>query len=98
MFSPQVEQALVSSLQPTEQGTTISLEPTRLQRLIQRVAQEMERMAAAGHQPVLLCSPRARAPFRRATERSLPNLMVLSFGEVSPQVNVQSFAILSEGE
>jgi len=98
MLNPQLEQALVGSLQPTEQGLTISVEPARLQRVIQRLAQEMERMAAAGHQPVILCSTRVRGPFRRVTERSLPNLMVLSFGEVSAQVNVQSFAVVGEDE
>jgi flagellar biosynthesis protein FlhA len=90
LLSPRLEEMLASSLQPTEQGVMINVDPNVGQRLLQRLARESEKMASVGFQPVVLCSSRIRLPLRRFTERALRNLSVLSFGEVAPQVEVRS--------
>ena len=69
--------------------------PSTAQRLLQRIGREMERMAQQGYQPVLICSSRLRLPLRRLTERSLPNLTLLSFGEIVPQINVVSAGLVT---
>jgi flagellar biosynthesis protein FlhA len=89
-LSPRVEQALTEALKQTEAGTMIAMEPARAQRLLERVAAEMEKVAGMGHPPVLLCSARLRLAVRRLTERVLPNLVVLSFSEIAPGVDVQA--------
>ncbi|MGQ9674405.1 MAG: flagellar biosynthesis protein FlhA [Chloroflexota bacterium] len=89
-LSPHVEQVITESLVQTEHGTMANLEPSVAQRLIQAVASNVEKMAAQGRQPVVLCSPKVRLPLRRLVERSIPNLIILSFGELSPQVKVHS--------
>ncbi len=48
----------------------------------------MERLAAAGHPPVLLCADRLRLAVRRFLEASLPNLAVLGYSEVSTSAAV----------
>jgi flagellar biosynthesis protein FlhA len=98
MLSPHLEQLLLNALQQTDQGLAIVLETATAQRLLQRLAQAMERMAASGHQPVLLCTARLRLPLRRFTERALPNLVVLSYAEIAPQVTVQSSGVVSLDE
>jgi flagellar biosynthesis protein FlhA len=92
--APQLEQELVASLQQTEQGTMLVLDPERATWLLQRIAQEMERVAMAGVQPVVLCSSRLRLPFRRFVERSLPTLAVLSFSEIAAGIEVRSVGLL----
>ena len=89
-LSPRVEQQLTDSLKQTEQGTMIAMEPTRAQNMLQKLAEEMEKVAGMGHPPVLLCSARLRVAVRRLTERVLPNLVVLSFSEIAPGVDVQA--------
>ncbi len=89
-LSPRVEQQLTEALKQTDQGTMIAMEPVRAQALLQRLATEMERVAGLGHAPVLLCSARLRLAVRRLTERVLPNLVVLSFSEISAGVDVQA--------
>ncbi|MBI2322969.1 MAG: flagellar biosynthesis protein FlhA [Chloroflexi bacterium] len=92
--APQLEQELLGAVQQTEQGTVLVLEQGRAQWLLQRVAHEMERVAVAGFQPVVLCSSRVRLPLRRFVERSLPTLVVLSFGEIAPGIEVRSTGLL----
>jgi flagellar biosynthesis protein FlhA len=95
MLAPQVDAALSGSLQQSDQGTQIAVDPQTAQRLLQRIGREMERMAQQGYQPVLICSSRLRLPLRRLTERSLPNLTLLSFGEIVPQINVVSAGLVT---
>ena len=89
-LSPRVEQQLTEALKQTDQGTMIAMEPSRVQRFLERVAAEMEKVAGMGHPPVLLSSARLRLAVRRITERVLPNLVVLSFSEIAPGVDVQA--------
>jgi flagellar biosynthesis protein FlhA len=89
-LSPRVEQQLTEALKQTDQGTMVAMEPAKAQHLLQRLAAEMEKVATLGHPPVLLCSARLRLAVRRLTERVLSNLVVLSFNEIAPGVEVQS--------
>jgi len=98
MLAPPVEAMLSGALQQTEQGTMIAIDAQTAQRLIQRISREMERMAQQGLQPILICSSRLRLPLKRLTERSLPNLVVLSFAEIAPGTNVVSAGLITLDE
>lgn len=64
--------------------------PWQLQRLLGVVGTEVERVAGSGRDPIILCSSRIRLAFRRLLERRLPNVVVLSFAEVTPQTSVEA--------
>ncbi len=95
MLAPQAEQRLATALQQTDQGSMLALDATMAQGFIGRIGREMERLAQQGLQPILICSSRLRAPIKRLTERSLPNLVVLSFGEIVPQTSVTSAGLVT---
>lgn len=46
-----------------------------------------------GLQPIVLTSPEVRPALRRLTERSFPTLVVLSWNEIAPGVNVNSLTM-----
>lgn len=87
-LGPDWQQELTHSVAQTERGVGLSLEPATGQRLLHGLRQAMERLAALGHQPVVLCPGRIRLPLRRFTESSLPSLVVLAYGEVTPSIEV----------
>ncbi len=99
-LGPSVESRLIEGLQSTDWGTTIALEPEWAQKLVQKVAAQMEQMAARGFQPVLLCSSRLRLPLYRFLHRALPTLTVLSYNEVSSGVEVytEGMVEIEEGD
>jgi len=87
---PVLERHLAGSLQQTDTGAALAIEPALMQHLLAEVARQMERAAATGEQPVLLTSSRIRRPLRRLTERSLPALPVLAFNEIASEVEVRA--------
>ena len=46
-------------------------------------------MEEKGFPPVILCSPKARSQLKEATRRKLPNLAVLSYMEIPPDIKVE---------
>ncbi|MBM3269118.1 MAG: flagellar biosynthesis protein FlhA [Candidatus Sericytochromatia bacterium] len=95
-LDPAVEQVLAGSIQNTDQGAFVALEPGMATRLVRAVQEETERLMAQGHQPVVLCSSKVRLVFRRLIERKLPNLAVMSYNEVvPPQTEVRSLGVIS---
>ncbi len=69
-------------------GSLPQVSPDDLQQLLHRIGKAMEKLAQEGHQPVLLSSAAIRLSLRRVTERSLPNLAVLSYNEVTPDAEI----------
>jgi flagellar biosynthesis protein FlhA len=84
------EDEIASSIQQSDHGSQVAMAPWQVQRLIGVVSTEVERVAAAGRDPIILCSSRIRLAFRRLLERRLPNVVVLSFAEVTPQTAVEA--------
>ncbi len=89
-LDPALEQLILDGIQRTEQGTYFALEPGVAGRVAQSLAREMQKMAAQGLSPVVLCSPVVRFYFKRFSERAAPGLTVLSYNELEPDTEVQS--------
>lgn len=96
-LDPATEAELSDALRQGQRGehSTLSLDPATAQQLLQEIGQAMEQLAQIGHQPILLCSGDVRRPLARLTERSLPNLTVLSYHEISPMAQVEAHAMVS---
>jgi flagellar biosynthesis protein FlhA len=87
-LGPRAEQGLAEALHPTEQGLMVSLDPDLGGKLLESIGAEVENIAQQGHQPVLLCSGRVRLPLRRFSQRSLPQMAVISYAEVPAGMDV----------
>ena len=97
-IDPLLEKSIADALQQTAHGTYPVLEPLIAQRILQGVSNMVEKLRQKGLSPVVLTSPRIRLPFRRLVERYLPDLAVLSFQEILPQLEVESVGVLKEDE
>ncbi len=87
---PQLEQTLSDSVRETEGTLQLVLEPGLGQRLTAAIQQEAQAMTVQGQQPVLLTAPGVRPHLRRLTAASLPSLVVLSYNEVAPDVQLRT--------
>lgn len=81
------EEAVASGIEQTDRGVTIALEPRLLQTLFNQISEAINNQNLA--YPVVLVSPMIRMALKRLTERVFPNLIVLSFNEIVPEIQVQ---------
>ncbi|WP_425060873.1 Flagellar biosynthesis protein FlhA [Sporomusa carbonis] len=91
---PQLENTIVNSVQRTEQGSYVGLEPQMVQAVIKSLTNELPKLTNMGYQPVVLTSPGARLYFRKLTERVAPNLAVLSYAELEAKTEVQALGMV----
>jgi flagellar biosynthesis protein FlhA len=93
-LDPGLEHRLLEAVTPGVPNMV--LEPSASRALIQNLTQQMERMIALGfQQPVLLCMAALRLPLRRLTERSLPQLVILSYNEIVPNTEVRAVGAIT---
>lgn len=90
-----LEQTIMDSVQQTEYGSYLNLEPNAAQRIINNLLKEMQKLTSVGEQPLILASPIVRLYFKRLTEQVAPGLVVLSYNELDPLVEIQSVGVVS---
>ncbi len=93
-FDPHLEDMLVNALKKSGDISYLALEPKIIQEVLNKTALEVNKSFNDGNQPVILCSPQIRMHFKRLTERSIPNLTVLSFNEIEPGINLESIGMV----
>lgn len=87
---PRLEQQMLESISAGGGGHII-LEPSKLQPFFERLGKSLERVSMAdGRLPALLVPSKLRLPLRRLTARHFPTLTIVSPGEVSGDVEVES--------
>lgn len=92
-LDPGLEQELLEKVQPGL--NQLLIEPSMARVLLQQLSGQMERIVSQGFAPVLLCMQALRLPLRRLTERSLPQLVILSYNEIVPQTDVRAVGAVS---
>ncbi len=93
-IDPQLENKISSSVQRTERGSFVALDPNTMQVLIRNLNTELQKLTNMGYQPLILASPAVRLYFRKLTERVAPTLTVLSYAELEPKVEVQALGMV----
>lgn len=89
-IDPSIEQMLTEAVQNTKQGLMLVTSPADTERLIKAVGQQIDKISTAGHTAICLGSPNVRLALKRMTEAAYPNLIVLSYNEISNNVEVVS--------
>lgn len=95
---PRLENTIAESIQQTQMGNYPVLEPKLARRIMENLQQTVERLSAQGINPVVICSPQVRLPFKRLTQRYIPQLAVLSLNEIIPGVEIQVMGTVSTDE
>lgn len=85
-----LEEMISNSLLQTEQGVQLVMDPHAAQDMIGRIAKTIEEHPEIAGQPILLTSPTARRHIYKLTSRFIPQLIVLSHSELTPDANISS--------
>jgi flagellar biosynthesis protein FlhA len=78
-----IEETLSRSINETERGAYLALDPDNGQRILTAISNGIGQLTGQNLQPVVLCSPMIRRHLLKLTERFIPNLVVLSHSELT---------------
>ena len=94
-LEPQLEQRMLESLRPGDQGQSIALDPESSQQLMTNLAQLSADVENRNVRPVLVCAPQLRASLHRLVHPIVPRLAVLSYQELAGAEQIRSEGIVS---
>jgi type III secretion protein V len=92
LLDPQIEETVRSSIQHTQSGSFLALEPEVTQEILTAVRNEVGNLPPTAQNPVILTTMEIRRYFRKLVELEFPHLAVLSYQELSPDMNIQPIA------
>ncbi|MCA1053528.1 flagellar biosynthesis protein FlhA [Rossellomorea aquimaris] len=93
--SGKVEKMIADSIQQTEHGNYLSMDPNDSQRVLESTASQIEQLSLMEESPIILCSPAVRMYVRQLTERYFPQVPILSYNELEANVEVQSVGVVN---
>lgn len=93
-LDPTLDGMISSSIQHTEHGSYLALDPEKSQRILMTLNKEVHNVGKQGIMPILLTSPVSRAYLKRLSERYMPDLVVLSHNEIPPDVTIKNLGMV----
>lgn len=93
--SGQVEKIISENIQQTAHGNYLSLEPEVQQSIIKTIHEEVEKLALQEEMAIVICSPAVRMYLKQLIEHYLPDVTVLSYNELEPNVQIQSVGVVN---
>lgn len=90
-----LEDKIMSSVQQTEQGNYLTLDPAVTKAILNNLSKQLDKFTQLGEQPIVLTSPIVRLYFKKLTEQFAPRLVVLSYNELDPSIEIQSMGMVS---
>jgi flagellar biosynthesis protein FlhA len=94
-LDPKLEQLMLDSLQKTETGTYLTLEPGVTNQILGSLSRQVQKLVQLGKQPIILASPIVRLYFRKLADQAIPGIVVLSYNELDPELEIQSAGVVS---
>lgn len=90
-----LEQKIMDSIQQTERGTYISIDPDIVQSILTNLSHHIQKLVSLGEQPIVITAPIVRLYFKRLSEQLTSDLIVLSYNELDPSVEIESIGMVS---
>jgi flagellar biosynthesis protein FlhA len=94
-LDPVVEQKIMDSVKKTEQGMFLSLDPSVVEQILKGTGKAATKLESMGRTPIILTSPIVRVYYKRLIEERYPNVIVISYGEIDNQVELQSVGMVT---
>ncbi|MGZ6309984.1 MAG: flagellar biosynthesis protein FlhA [Bdellovibrionota bacterium] len=87
-----IEETIAGGIIQTDQGQQLSLDPEFVRNFIAQLNQQAMEITAIASNAVVLCSPLIRSHLKQLVDRFIPNIVVLSHNEITPNVSVKAFS------
>ena len=86
----EVEKKIIASLTRNEQGVYLAMGPDLMQQIVGQLAEQMRKFSDLSQTPIILVSQVIRGYFSKMITQFYPNVYVLSFNEITSNVQIQA--------
>jgi flagellar biosynthesis protein FlhA len=94
MVSPEIEEAIIRSIQHTEFESFVSPDPGVVRKFIESSQKIMGVFTSKGLTPIILTSANTRIHLKKIMERFFPNIVVLAHNEITANTNITSLGMV----
>jgi flagellar biosynthesis protein FlhA len=95
-LDPAMEDRIRAGIEHTERGMFLRMSPQAVEATCRAIGKEVEKLVRGNHSPVLLVSPQIRAGLKQLTTPHLPQLVVLSYNEITRDTMIESMGMVAE--
>ena len=95
-LDPAMEDRIRAGFEHTERGLFVRMSPPAIESTCKQIAKECDKLSAKNRPPIVLVSPQIRAAFRQMTQPHIPQLVVLSYNEVTRDTTIESVAMATD--
>src|SRR5699024_5268042 len=89
-----IEQTILDHVQHSEHGQYLALDMDEQQKMIQETHEQIEQVRLQEATMIIICSPAIRMHLKQLIERFAPDVVVLSYNELRPDVEVESIGVV----
>jgi flagellar biosynthesis protein FlhA len=97
-LDPALEDRIRAGFDHNDKGLFIRMSPQAVEITCKLIANEVNRLTAANHPPIALVSPQIRAAVKQMTAALLPQLVVLSYNEITRDTRIESTAMVVDAK
>jgi len=84
-----VEKTVSESIQQTDQGMFLAIDPVYAKAIMDDLAVKAEDFKSLGVHPTIVCSAQIRSQFKKLVDRFIPAMAVLSYDEIVSSTKIQ---------
>lgn len=89
MLDPEIEDVIRGAIRRTSTGTYLSLDPNIAHDILEAIRREVEALPPTAQKPIIITDAEVRRFVRKMVELEFPELTVLSYQELAPELNIQ---------
>jgi flagellar biosynthesis protein FlhA len=95
-LDPALEDRIRAGFEHSDRGLFIRLSPQSVESICRMLSGEISKLVARSQAPIVLVSPQIRAAMKRLTENHLPQLVVMSFNEVTRDTKIVTLGMVAD--
>lgn len=95
-LDPAVEQEIMGSVKNTEQGSYLTLDPEKIKKIVASLKESLKKLDDMGKNQIVITSPIVRLYFKKLVSDYFKDIIVISYNEVEPNVELQSVGMVTE--
>ena len=94
-LDPEIAEMFRTSLRHGASGPYLAMDPAMIQQVVEAANAQFGQLPATAQKPVILCDGDIRRYVRRLLEYSFPDISVISYDQLSPQVTANPLGMIA---